>query len=167
MVDSTELAQSAIWAQARAGDLGAIAHLLTTAIDSRLVRVELSRRDRTLYVFLTHAQSPQLESYVHAIHRAVRALGLETITQLKVIDGTEKRLLNRWQYNFDLEPGAPRGSIWPVAKPDTAEADASPSASFASWVAVPNAAQNLNPNRSRHRRWQWVGLMTAIGWGAA
>ncbi len=92
--------------QAHAGDVGAIAQHITTALNAPSVKVEVSRRDRTLYVLLTAAPLPQLERHLQCVYTLVAALNLEGITHLKVIDGTEKRLIDRWQYDFSLGPGS-------------------------------------------------------------
>ncbi|MBE9140802.1 hypothetical protein IQ254_26990, partial [Nodosilinea sp. LEGE 07088] len=108
MVNVPNPTQSLSWSQAQSGHLGAIADLLATALHDPSLRpplkVEVSRRDRTLHVFLTHAPEPRREQYVYYIRAVVAALGLADIDQLKVLDGTEHRLLDRWQYDFDLPP---------------------------------------------------------------
>ncbi|MGB3312553.1 MAG: CapA family protein [Nodosilinea sp.] len=153
------------WIQAQAGNLGAIAHLITTAIDDRQVRVEVSRRDRTLYVFLTNVHPSQLEGYVDGIHSAINALRLETITRLKVLDGTEKRLINRWQYDFSLEPVPPVAPILRATLPNELEAEVSASDNPAPLGMAPIVDLKPNTAQPRDRRWRWVVLSTAIGLG--
>jgi poly-gamma-glutamate capsule biosynthesis protein CapA/YwtB (metallophosphatase superfamily) len=97
--------------------VGAIAHLLTAALNDSQVRVEVSRRDRTLYVFLTAAQESLLEGYLQPIHSVIAALQPQGMAQLTVIDGTEQRLPNRWQHGFSLEP---LPAIAPADLPETA-----------------------------------------------
>ncbi|WP_430712781.1 CapA family protein [Nodosilinea sp. AN01ver1] len=141
--------------------LQAIAQLIRNAIDDRQVRVEVSRRDRTLYIFLTQAEPPLLERYLSCIHAAVSALGLETITQLKVVDGTDKRLLNRWQYVFDLQPKRPAISTPQATVPDPAVA-ASDQAKPVALTVAPIVALEPNTVWQRDRRWRWVVLPSAI-----
>ncbi|WP_228037715.1 CapA family protein [Nodosilinea sp. LEGE 06152] len=183
LVNTTDLTEP-VWNQAEAEQPGAIpgaiaaetapqgpslqtiAELITRAVDDDQVRVEVSRRDRTLYVFLTQAQPPLLEIYLHRIHAAASALGLDTITQLKVVDGTEKRLLNRWHYDFDLQP-QPQATPTPQA----ALPEATVSNRAESLTVEAAAVVKLRPaqTKGRSRRWRWIVLPTAIvlGFGLA
>lgn len=113
MVNITDLSQRSSWSRAQTGDVGAIAYLLVIALTTPPVegsvgppvKVEVSRRDRTLFVFLTAVPLPQLEDYLQSVYAVITALELADLTELKVLDGTQQRLLNRWQHDFSLQPG--------------------------------------------------------------
>ncbi|WP_052050227.1 CapA family protein [Leptolyngbya sp. KIOST-1] len=170
-----DLTQSVAWTQAQAGNLGAIAQILATVVDDSRVRVEVSRRDRTLYVFLTAAPPLPLDLYLPPIHAAVSALRLETIAHLKVLDGTEKRLLNRWQRDFDLDPGLPAPPMPQAAQahetvlPAQAEghsqmAHSPESAGIPQGLPAAGQAEH-GLAAPRDRRWPWALTLTAIGLG--
>ncbi|TVQ10016.1 MAG: CapA family protein [Leptolyngbya sp. DLM2.Bin27] len=132
-----------------------IAQLLASTLNDPQIKpqikVEVSRRDRTLYVFLT-APGVNAQGHVPTIYAVVTALGLADITHLKVFDGTEKRLVNRWQHDFSLEPAA--------VPPQPAPA---PVDSLPPEAAAPRLGQTLGSDRTvaPGRRWRW-GLLTAV-----
>ena len=148
-----------------------IAHLLATTLNDPQIKpqikVEVSRRDRTLYVFLT-APEVIAQSHVPTICAVVTALGLADITHLKVLDGTEKRLVNRWQHDFSLEPAAvPPQADRAVSSqpPEAAHLDAQQPAEVATPLlqSPPGGDRAFAPGR----RWRW-GLLTAaaaLGFG--
>ncbi|WP_017300008.1 CapA family protein [Nodosilinea nodulosa] len=160
-----DLTQQESWERAQAGDMGAIARLIAFAINPSQrpspVKVEASRRDGTLYVFLTAAPPRQLETYLQAIRAVVSALNLTAITQLKVLDGAEKRLLNRWQYDFSL---APAPSAAPPPQPARlALAESAPGTE--SIALAPAAAGDRRPSPAEPRRRGWMVLPAAIALG--
>ena len=148
-----------------------ITQLLTTTLnDSPIkpqIKVEVSRRDRTLYVFLT-APEAIAQSHVPTICAVVTALGLADITHLKVLDGTDKRLLNRWQHDFSLAPAAvPPQSEFAASSqpPEVAQGSTQQSAE----VVTPRLQSPSGGDRAfaPGRRWRW-GLLTAaaaLGFG--
>ncbi len=104
-----DLTQLSTWHQSQQGNLAAIAALLTIALDDPALRVEVSRRDRTLYVLLTTPHIDALPQHLDRIHAVVAAIALPDIAELKVVDGTDRPLKHRWQQVFSLEAAAP----WP------------------------------------------------------
>ncbi|MGB3135863.1 MAG: CapA family protein [Nodosilinea sp.] len=164
-IDLSQLSQSKHWLQAQAGDVGAIARLLAEAIGDSRVRVEVSWRDRTLYVFLTGVQPPH-QNYVNRVRAVVNALGLEIVTDLKVLDGLEMRLLDRWQYDFSLDPLPP--ALPPQAAPraDATKLDSHhPAAALATAPEV-DSRSRTGPNSPRWR-WLMVAAAIALGFGLA
>ncbi len=193
-VTDTDLVQQSSWSQAQAGEAGAIApegrslmtiaHRLSTTLNDPQIKVEVSRRDRTLYVFLT-ASEVRAQSHVPTICAVVKALGLADITHLKVLDGTEKRLVNRWQHDITLEPAGltspplshpPLRAVSPPTKPTTAadgviaeaveprgqglsDGEASP----AGGTPILTGDRTAEPER----RWRWLALsaVVALGFG--
>nr|WP_278003330.1 CapA family protein [Nodosilinea sp. TSF1-S3] len=145
-----------------------IAGLLDAALGNPLLRVEVSRRDRTLYVFLTAPQIIELDPFLPRIRAVVTALGLADIAHLKVLDGTEKRLLNRWQYDFALTPAAPASSALPTPEhsaPTLAPATPAPVA-----AAQPSGTAVLpgkRPHALGRRRWLPLLAMAGLGFGFA
>ncbi|PZV13912.1 MAG: poly-gamma-glutamate biosynthesis protein [Leptolyngbya sp.] len=174
-VTDTDLIQQLSWSQAQAGDASAsapegrslmtIAHRLATTLDDPQIKVEVSRRDRTLYVFLT-APEVLAQRHVPTICAAITALGLADITHLKVLDGTEKRLVNRWQHDFSLEPAAvpPQPDLAASSQPPEA---AQGGAQRPAEAATPRLGQALGGDRAPApgRRWRWGGLTAAAALG--
>ncbi len=152
-----------------------IADLLTTTLNASQIKppikppikVEVSRRDRTLYVFIT-APEVIAQSHVPTVCAVVTALGLADITHLKVLDGTEKRLLNRWQHDFNLEPAAvpPQTELAASSQPpEVAQVGTQRPAE----VVTPRLQSSSGGDRAfaPGRRWRW-GLLTAaaaLGFG--
>ncbi|WP_244901901.1 CapA family protein [Phormidium tenue] len=102
-----DLTKLSTWPQSQRGNLGAIADLLTTVLDDPALRVEVSRRDRTLYVLLTTPHLDTLPLHLDRIHAVVAALALPDIAELKVVDGTDRPLEHRWQQVFSLDATTP------------------------------------------------------------
>lgn len=91
--------------------MAAIAALLTTALGNPALRIEVSRRDRTLYVLLTTPHLRALPQHLDCIRAVVVALALPGIAELKVFDGTDRPLEHRWQQVFSLETAAPASAV--------------------------------------------------------
>jgi poly-gamma-glutamate capsule biosynthesis protein CapA/YwtB (metallophosphatase superfamily) len=174
-VPITDLTQLESWPLAQTGDVAAIAHLLTTVLHDPPVRVEVSWRDRTLYVFLTVAQMPLPEGYPGQVYVVVSGLAPPGLTHLKVIDGTPKRLVHRWHQDFTLV-------VPPEPQPRRVEAVTSeghplPPPAVAPFVVLPvQAAEVWAGGRDRPLKprvsssgWRWVAMpgVVALGFGLA
>ncbi|MEP0904570.1 CapA family protein [Leptolyngbya subtilissima ST-M1] len=154
------LTQLSMWPQGQQGNLAAIAALLTTALDDSALRVEVSRRDRTLYVLLTVPHRDGLPQHLDRIHAVVTALALPDIAELKVVDGTDHPLEDRWQQVFSLDAAAP-------APPATIFADGTLEEERAAEVA-PSDRRSAPAARTRGRwRWGALSMATVLGFGLA
>ncbi len=188
MVKLTDLTPQEVWKQAQAGQMEAIAQVIAAQLraDQRqpTVKVEASRRDRTLYVFLTTAQMPLPESDLQAILQGIQALKLQNIHQLTLVDGTEQRLIDRWQRSVSLLPDPrPAGGIVPRAiEWDRSQGEAgtdlrdphhwaslqrpSPSTPFS--LRARGAATEISaPSRTAQPRWLALPAIAALGFGLA
>jgi poly-gamma-glutamate capsule biosynthesis protein CapA/YwtB (metallophosphatase superfamily) len=145
--------------------MAAIADLLTTALDAPALRVEVSRRDRTLYVLLTTPHRDGLPQHLDRIHAVVTALALPDIAELKVVDGTDRPLEHRWQQVFSLDAVAPTPPVTVFAdepSEDGRAAGIAPS-DRSSVKLVPSPAAS-----SPHRwRWRALPLVMVLGFGLA
>ncbi|WP_206070051.1 CapA family protein [Nodosilinea sp. P-1105] len=145
--------------QAKAGDVRAIAQLLSATLGDSSLDLEVSRRHHILYVFLTTADLDAPEIYGRIIYGEIVALNLAGIRQLQVVDGRNQPFPQRWQQVFALTPGADRPLNPPV---DTAVIDVaapSPPPPPASVPVAPSTA------RRRWRRWIILPATIALGFG--
>ncbi|MBD2110513.1 CapA family protein [Nodosilinea sp. FACHB-141] len=144
--------------------MAAIAELLTTALNDPALRVEVSRRDRTLYVLLTTPHRDGLPQHLDRIHAVVTALALPDIAELKVVDGTDRPLEHRWQQVFSLDAAAPAPPatifVDGTLEEKTAEVAPSDRRSTASGPA---------PAARTRGRWRWgaLSMATVLGFGLA
>ncbi|HSM80895.1 MAG TPA: CapA family protein [Nodosilinea sp.] len=146
------------WSQAQQGSVAAIANLLTTALDNLGVKVEVSRRDRTLYVFLTAGTTPLPEGSPAEVYGLIKTLAPADITHLKVLDGTNRRLVDRWQHDFDLQAPSPPEVLAPVAP--------LPSPLQAIEPAAPAPDRRPQPVGGP-RRWAALPLVVSLAFGLA
>ncbi|MEP0927286.1 MULTISPECIES: CapA family protein [Cyanophyceae] len=160
-----DLTQLSAWPQSQRGNIATIADLLTTTLGDPALRVEVSRRDRTLYVLLTAPNLDGLPQHINRIHTVVTALALPDIIELKVVDGTDRPLEYRWQQVFSLNAAAP-------TPPATIFADG-PSAEGGAVGIAPTARSSTEsvpaPAASSPHRWRWgaLSMATVLGFGLA
>lgn len=165
------------WPQGQRSNLTAIADLLTTALDEPALRVEVSRRDRTLYVLLTTPNHDGLPQHLDCIRAVVTTLALPNITELKVVDGTDRPLEHRWQQVFSLE--APPTPVVPTFADGSLEQEkalaipAAPPAGIAPATRSSSRALGTKPTPTTiiaiPYRWRWgaVTIAMVLGFGLA
>ena len=143
------------------------------------LRFEVSRRDRILFVFVTapHLQHP--ESFAALVYAAIAPLSLPTLTELRVLDGTDQPQRERWQRSFPLtssgtpttpvpQPGIPQPAPSlppPIASRPRPQAQPVPSGPPSISPRLPpekRAALMSRPSRQR-RRWASLALWLALG----
>ncbi|MBD2105906.1 CapA family protein [Nodosilinea sp. FACHB-13] len=146
--------------------MAAIADLLTTALDDPALRVEVSWRDRTLYVLLTTPHRDGLSQQLDRIHAVVTALALPDIAELKVVDGTDRPLEHRWQQVFSLDAAASTPSVTALADKPSPEERAAGIAPTIDRRSVESAPA---PAASSPHRWRWRALpiVMVLGFGLA
>jgi poly-gamma-glutamate capsule biosynthesis protein CapA/YwtB (metallophosphatase superfamily) len=165
-----DLTQLSIWPQAQRGNLAAIADLLAIALLDPATRVEVSRRDRTLYVLLTTPNLDGLPQHLDRIHAVVMALALPDIAELKVVDGTNRTLEHRWQQVFSLDTAAAPASPVTVLADETLEDERA--LAIAPTTHLSPRALGAKPSLSKTsipNRWRWGTLTIAmvLGFGLA
>lgn len=164
-----DLTQLPVWPQAQRGNMAAIADLLTIALLEPATRIEVSRRDRALYVLLTTPNLDGLPQHLGCIHAVVTALALPDIAELKVVDGTDRPLEHRWQQVFSLEPTAPAPPVTVLADETLEDERAlaiAPTTHLSSTALGPKSAPSKT---SIPYRWRWgaVTLAMVLGFGLA
>lgn len=140
----------------------AIAAVISTTLADPGLRVEVSRRDRTLHVFLTLADPTHLDQPVQGVRDAITALAPAGITDLKILDGTDRRLVNRWQYDYSLPPASPTPDR---LNPDSSTAPIPIPAQGGPPRGRKAAIQPDKPVITRRGRWRRFVVPTAIALG--
>lgn len=75
------------------------------------LRFEVSRRDRTLFVFVTAPHLRHPEAFASLVYAALTTQALAEIDAVQVLDGTNRPLIHRWQRSFQLPPAPTASSL--------------------------------------------------------
>lgn len=116
--------------RAQQGDLEAITQILEHITAAAQARVNATRQNQTLRIYLTHVHRGSLDGCALMIYSAIYALGINGLTDLIVLAGQPQANHQQWQQSFTLATPA--------------------STATSNFTTSPGPSQSLPPG-SRHR----------------
>lgn len=135
------------------------------------LRFEVSRRDRTLFVFVTAPHLHHPEAFAALVYAALTTQVPAEIDAVQVLDGTNRPLIHRWQRIFQLPPQVstlPPAISLPTIPPPTAQLPAQPLPQDPPPLSIP-VLPTISPEKRaalRRRQFQprWVAVaLLALG----